>query len=250
MDTVNYLLTRPMGTTKLKMTPVYSEKMWKNLVLLRLRSLTLGVLLSLTTTVSCWKSGEQSTKILGRGKQGVETKIRERDRKKERERERERENENARASLTSACFTKYEEISKMLDDFEERLQETAVQLPVEEPPVLLRHFTGQDTVAFVFTHNRSRFTIAPSPRPGPASEARKAMQTFHWFYSRASTVTAQAAISNLLLSHDGYSFHSKMEDDFNLHVLYADTVKMDDVEMLSNEIITNARRRLEDVVRD
>ena len=138
----------------------------------------------------------------------------------------------------------------MLDEFEELLQETAVQLPVEEPPVLLRHFTGQDTVAFVFTHIRSRFTVAPSPRPGPASETRKAMQTFHWFYSRASSVTAQAAMSNLLLSHDGYSFHSTLKDDVALHVLYADTVKMEDVETLSAEIIANAGRRLEDVVRD
>ena len=51
MSTVNYLLTRPMGITKLRMTPVYSERMWKNLVLLRLRSLTLGVLVSFTMKV-------------------------------------------------------------------------------------------------------------------------------------------------------------------------------------------------------
>ena len=86
--------------------------------------------------------------------------------------------------------------------------------------------------------------------PLPASFPLLISQLYSRDVSRASSVTAHAAMSNLLLSHDGYSFHSVFKEDFNLHALYADTVKMEDVETLSNEIIMNATRRLEDVVRD
>ncbi len=38
-------------------------------------------------------------------------------------------------------------------------------LPVEEPPVLLRHYTGHDTVMFVYVHVSTHVCVAPPPRP-------------------------------------------------------------------------------------
>lgn len=95
----------------------------------------------------------------------------------------------------------------------------ALSLPAEEPPVLLRHYTGHDTVAFLYSHHATGVTVAPPPRnahapgalaasaamhshaqhPGAtqaASAARlaeqankaevaKTLQVFSWFYSRA-----------------------------------------------------------------
>jgi hypothetical protein len=113
-------------------------------------------------------------------------------------------------------------------EFEEDLVETNLNLPVEEPPVLLRHYTGHDTIAFVYHHHASGVTVAPPPRnthsganaaaaaavaasiPSPSSfsssstsvgigakatealaqqaEAAKTMQVFNWFYARAKSV--------------------------------------------------------------
>ena len=95
----------------------------------------------------------------------------------------------------------------------------SLSLPGEEPPVLLRHYTGQETVAFLYCHHNTGVTVAPPPRnahahgalvasaamhshaqhPGAtqaASAARlaeqankaevaKTLQVFSWFYSRA-----------------------------------------------------------------
>lgn len=61
----------------------------------------------------------------------------------------------------------------------------AIMLPIEEPPVLLRHYTGHDTIAFVYVHTATHVTVAPPPRPGPASEQQKTIEVFSSFYSRA-----------------------------------------------------------------
>jgi hypothetical protein len=112
-------------------------------------------------------------------------------------------------------------LSKLLNlclEFEEDLVETNLNLPVEEPPVLLRHYTGHDTIAFLY-HHLTGVTVAPPPRNTNAggtqptgsstaasnlaasgigakaaeqlanqAEATKTLQVFNWFYSRAKSV--------------------------------------------------------------
>lgn len=58
-------------------------------------------------------------------------------------------------------------LAKMLQlclEFEEDLVDTNLNLPIEEPPVLLRHYTGHDTIAFLYHHHASGVTVAPPPR--------------------------------------------------------------------------------------
>ncbi len=42
---------------------------------------------------------------------------------------------------------------------------SGLPMPVEEPPVLLRHYTGHDTIAFVYVHLATHVCVAPPPRP-------------------------------------------------------------------------------------
>jgi hypothetical protein len=100
---------------------------------------------------------------------------------------------------------------------------SALPLPMEEPPVLLRHYTGHDTIAFMYHHTATGVTVAPPPRntqaPGAMAasaaaasaansntsaaaaskisaehinqqEVTKTLQVFSWFYARAKSVDA------------------------------------------------------------
>jgi hypothetical protein len=122
---------------------------------------------------------------------------------------------------------------QMLLDFEEvfveRMLTTAsssLHLPVEEAPVLLRHYTGHDTLAFLYHHHATGVAVAPPPRSAQAmgfaaassasaaaasaaaaaassngaaakpaeavgssqQEANKTLQVFSWFFAKAKSV--------------------------------------------------------------
>lgn len=116
-------------------------------------------------------------------------------------------------------------LSSLLLSWEDQFMESAAAslLPTEEAPVLLRHYTGHDTIAFLYVHHATGVSVAPPPRnsgaPGssvlsaqaggvfPVSsssstvsaaqkladhvnqqEVAKTMQVFHWFYARAKSV--------------------------------------------------------------
>ena len=185
---LHYISSRQLGPLRLRTTPVYSEGQWKNLVLLKLRVLTLAVLVSIRVA--------------------------------------------------------YASVSPVLHGFEEALQDAALQLPVEEPPVLLRHFTGHDTIAFIYRHVRNGLAIAPPPRSGPQSEKQKTLRSFLWFFSRARDVLARSDIHELVMSRDGFRFHAQAHESHELYVLYSDQVKAGDVDKFSREIITNAMRKI------
>jgi hypothetical protein len=185
---LHYISTRQLGALRLRTTPVYSEGQWKNLVLLKLRVLTLAVLVSIRVV--------------------------------------------------------HAKVSPVLHGFEEALQDAALQLPVEEPPVLLRHFTGHDTIAFIYRHVRNGLAIAPPPRAGPQSETQKTLRSFLWFFSRARDVLSTSDINELVMTRDGFRFHAQANETHELYVLYSDQAKPAEVDKFSREIIANARRKI------
>ena len=113
---------------------------------------------------------------------------------------------------------------------------SSLPLPMEEPPVLLRHYTGHDTIAFMYHHAPTGVTVAPPPRntqaPGAMAaaavaaaasnsnasaanaaaaakisaehinqqEVTKTLQVFSWFYARAKSVGHNTATQHSALS--------------------------------------------------
>lgn len=68
-----------------------------------------------------------------------------------------------------------------------------LSLPAEEPPVLLRHYTGQDTVAFLYSHHTTGVTVAPPPRNAHAPGALAASAAMHSHAQHAHPGATQAA---------------------------------------------------------
>eukprot|EP00753_Platysulcus_tardus_P020316 PLAT7960.2.p1 GENE.PLAT7960.2~~PLAT7960.2.p1 ORF type:complete len:329 (+),score=170.98 PLAT7960.2:396-1382(+) len=147
-------------------------------------------------------------------------------------------------ALASSIRMRMPDVLPAVRSFESALHESALVLPVEAPPVLLRHFTGYDTVCFVYRHVRTGVTIAPQPRPGPVSEMKRTINTFLWFFSRARELAGRSSVTEIVLRKDGYKFHVQLDEVHELYVLYSDHVKAEDIDRYSQEIITNAYRKV------
>eukprot|EP00163_Fabomonas_tropica_P031811 TRINITY_DN7704_c0_g3_i1.p1 TRINITY_DN7704_c0_g3~~TRINITY_DN7704_c0_g3_i1.p1 ORF type:complete len:175 (+),score=17.52 TRINITY_DN7704_c0_g3_i1:2-526(+) len=166
-------------------TPVYIGGRWLQLLLIRLRSYTLGLLVANSVPLD---------------------------------------------TLTPA-----------IEAFEGQLTSSGVQLPVEAPPVLLRHYVGRDTVVFQYYNARTGVTVTPRPRPAAPTEQAKVNSLFQWLFARASLMLSSSSTSSLTLHHDSYHFHAMVDDQDQLYVLYSAQVKADHIRPLSQELLAQLR---------
>jgi hypothetical protein len=99
---------------------------------------------------------------------------------------------------------KFSSIAGELEEFEEQLLDSSVQIPSELPIVPLRQFTGLDTIAFVYRNSagvkvchmvvrvpmlESILTfcfnqVVPALRTLPEADNKRVVNAFLWFYSR------------------------------------------------------------------
>jgi hypothetical protein len=133
-------------------------------------------------------------------------------------------------------------LSALLLDYEETLADSGAHLPSEEAPVLLRHYSGHDTLAFVYTHTATGVTVAPPPRPGPQSEQQKAIAAFQWFFSRALQIIARSSVNECVLQLKGYRFYCHVDDEYQIYALFTDSVGLAQVAAYTAEILENVMR--------
>lgn len=149
-------------------------------------------------------------------------------------------------SLTLAVLTTLKcnltMITGILLDYEETIGESGIQLPIEESPVLLRHYTGHDTLAFLYTHTATGVTVAPAPRPGPKSEQQKVIAAFHWFFSRCIQIIARSTVNECILQLKGYRFYAHVDDEYQIYALFTDAVSLGQVASYAAEILENVMR--------
>jgi hypothetical protein len=153
----------------------------------------------------------------------------------------------------------------LLEELEESLAESSLQIPAEEPHVMLRHYTGHETVAFLYVEHENKMCVAPEPRPVPDVEAGKIIQSFSSLFSTVGQLTESPSPSSSSSSSSyfkssssgdapssvsadvsvrlsGYRFSVTVTPAYSLYAMYSELVDSTQLKKLNEEIYTNVQR--------
>eukprot|EP01083_Nonionella_stella_P012574 35649_1 len=142
-------------------------------------------------------------------------------------------------AVLSSMNCSFSELEPYSQEFEDSLALSPIQLPTEEPPVLLRHFTGPDTIAFIHRNRRTGYCISASPNLGLRSEKDSVMNAFSWFHSKICGMISESSIDEVLLFSEDYRFHGKIDEKQELFCLYNSKTSIDSVKRYTAEIQRN-----------
>lgn len=153
--------------------------------------------------------------------------------------------------MTLAVFTRivtpFHSLAQFVEDLDEQLADTAAQLPVEEPPVLLRHYTGHDTLGFVYYNLQTGVAVAPPPRPGPRAEQRKTTGALTWFCSRALQALVDGSLNEAVLHGRGYRFYALVTPTYHMFALFSDRVPTSALGAYAKEIVDSVQHHVGNV---
>jgi mRNA-degrading endonuclease RelE of RelBE toxin-antitoxin system len=79
----------------------------------------------------------------------------------------------------------YLSLSSRVEDFRVTFLQSRLEIPVEEPPVLLRYFSKRETLAMLYHNIKQGHIIFPQLRPGPDVQQNEILETFWWFFGEA-----------------------------------------------------------------
>ncbi|KAJ3035112.1 hypothetical protein HDV00_004334 [Rhizophlyctis rosea] len=79
-------------------------------------------------------------------------------------------------------FTK---LQRKVEEFRIGFVQSRLEIPTEEPPVLLRLFAKRETLAMLYHNIKTGNTIFPQLRPGPEVQQREILSSFWSFFSDA-----------------------------------------------------------------
>jgi hypothetical protein len=128
-----------------------------------------------------------------------------------------------------------------LESFETTFADSTLQLPAEEPPFLLRHYAGLDTVAFTYVHTPTKICVAPPPRPGPKDAQTSAIANFSYFFGRMQT-SLESSPGECLITKNGYRFYGTITKDYQLFAVFSDSIGTEQLRRNVTEILTNVQR--------
>ncbi len=147
---------------------------------------------------------------------------------------------NMTLAVTAAVRVPFSSLLPFIQDLEDILVESALPLPEETPPLLLRHFTNPDTLLFLLHHHASNIALSPPPRAGPASQHETVISTFHHFFSRACAALAPGTVGDVSLASQGFRFIAQVRDTYSFYGLFSDKLDTAGAERAAAEIIHNA----------
>ncbi|KAJ3214930.1 hypothetical protein HDU67_001018, partial [Dinochytrium kinnereticum] len=71
----------------------------------------------------------------------------------------------------------FESIQKKVEEFKISVIQSRLEIPAEEPPILLRLFAKRETLAMLYHNIKTGCTVFPQLRPGPEVQQREIMNT-------------------------------------------------------------------------
>lgn len=136
----------------------------------------------------------------------------------------------------------YADIEKKLEEFKLSFLQSRLEIPSEEPPILLRLFAKRETLAMLYHNIKTGCTVFPQLRPGPDVQQKDIMHSFWNFFCEASGNMKIPGITEFSISRDQHKFYARSEGVHLLYVLYAaESVGSNSVAQISSEILKNIK---------
>ncbi|SPQ93992.1 unnamed protein product (mitochondrion) [Plasmodiophora brassicae] len=139
----------------------------------------------------------------------------------------------------------FSELVPYIENFEVSLEDEVYHLPKDNMPILLRNYTGLDTLAFLYYDSQKGKVVAPAFRLENNQNETMA-KAFHWFFATAQEVHGKNGVAQLTMAGGEHIFHHIERNGVFLSALYS-TVVADNVATLTDEIFDNVRRSLNEL---
>ncbi|KAJ3410574.1 hypothetical protein HDV05_003642 [Chytridiales sp. JEL 0842] len=177
---------RPLGSNSIRYTPVYCNKSWHNLYMIRLQSYVLVLLTFIDKP--------------------------------------------------------FEPLQKKIDEFRISFVQSRLEIPIEEPPILLRLFAKRETLAMLYHNIKTGCTIFPQLRPGPEVQQKEILSTFWNFFCEGSTSLKTPGVTEFSTCRDQYRFYARSEGVHKLYILLAtESVSSEAVPSIATETLKNLK---------
>ncbi|KAH6572843.1 hypothetical protein BASA60_006405, partial [Batrachochytrium salamandrivorans] len=146
--------------------------------------------------------------------------------------------------VTTFIGTPYSLIEKKIDEFQTTLIQSRLEIPIEEPSVLLRLYAKRETLAMLYTNSKTGATLFPELRPGPDIQHKELMEAFWGFFSNASTALCIPGVTEFSICRDLYRFYAKCEGIHKLYVLFSSETSFTDAPVLASDILKNVKNMI------
>ncbi|KAJ3050026.1 hypothetical protein HK097_008992 [Rhizophlyctis rosea] len=136
----------------------------------------------------------------------------------------------------------FAKMQKKVEEFRISFVQSRLEIPTEEPPVLLRLFAKRETLAMLYHNIKTGNTIFPQLRPGPEVQQREILSSFWAFFSDASAALRIPGVTEYSVSRDQYRFYARSEGVHKLYMLLATaSVPPESVPSISSDVLRNLR---------
>ncbi|KAJ3326460.1 hypothetical protein HDU76_012907 [Blyttiomyces sp. JEL0837] len=136
----------------------------------------------------------------------------------------------------------FQPLQKKIDEFRVSFIQSRLEIPTEEPPILLRLFAKRETLAMLYHNIKTGCTIFPQLRPGPEVQQKEILNAFWGFFSDASTSLKVPGVTEFSVSRDQYRFYARSEGVHKLYILLAtESVSSEAVPSVVAETLKNLR---------
>ncbi|KAI9006127.1 hypothetical protein BC832DRAFT_620970 [Gaertneriomyces semiglobifer] len=133
-------------------------------------------------------------------------------------------------------------LQSKVEEFRISFIQSRLEIPSEEPPVLLRLFAKRETLAMLYHNIKSGCTIFPQLRPGPDVQQKEILTSFWGFFSEASASLRVPGVTEFSTTRDQYRFYARSEGVHKLYILMAaDSVSSEVVPSIASDVLRNIR---------
>ncbi|KAJ3300330.1 hypothetical protein HK104_001748 [Borealophlyctis nickersoniae] len=133
-------------------------------------------------------------------------------------------------------------LQKKVEEFRIAFIQSRLEIPTEEPPVLLRLFAKRETLAMLYHNIKTGCTIFPQLRPGPDVQQKEILSSFWGFFSDASANLKIPGVTEFSISRDQYRFYARSEGVHKLYILLAtESVASESVPSIASDVLRNLR---------
>jgi hypothetical protein len=109
------------------------------------------------------------------------------------------------------CFIEksFSSVEKVIANFQTSLSNAKLEIPTEDPPVLLRSYAKRETLVMLYQNLKNGNVIFPSLRAGPETQHKELLNNFWTIFADANYALRIPGVTEFCLVKDSYRFYAK-----------------------------------------